>query len=282
MWVRRATVVGTVAAIFRSKKGNVYLNFGADYPHQTFTAVALQPAGVDRRLGFAGRTAGRCARDDRDVPRAGSRSCSSARTRSCGSSPLRPGRHSPPAVPSADTATICPIDELRVRFHPPTAISLYTHSARRCASPPSGSSYVRPYRPVLRRASSVRTGSADPACRCPGRPPRLRREPVAHRTRLQARRRPVVHRQSHGAAVHRAARRACHPHGHEQDGEYHHRGFEQRELPGLTGERSAGQAAGDDGLHGHVHGRAERGSPPAPAHVRSLSATRRAGSGRWP
>ena len=58
-----ATVVGTVAAIFRSRKGNVYLNFGADYPHQTFTAVALQPAGgwadgldslVGRRIGVRG------------------------------------------------------------------------------------------------------------------------------------------------------------------------------------------------------------------------------------
>jgi hypothetical protein len=59
-----ATVVGTVAAVFRSKKGNVFLNFGADYPHQTFTAVALQPArawtdGLDslvgRRVGVRGR-----------------------------------------------------------------------------------------------------------------------------------------------------------------------------------------------------------------------------------
>jgi hypothetical protein len=51
-----ATVVGTVAAVFRSKKGTVYLNFGADYPHQTFTAVALAPApswtaGLDSLLG---------------------------------------------------------------------------------------------------------------------------------------------------------------------------------------------------------------------------------------
>jgi hypothetical protein len=58
-----ATVVGTVATIFRSKKGNVYLNFGADYPHQAFTAVALQPVGrwtggldslVGRRVGVRG------------------------------------------------------------------------------------------------------------------------------------------------------------------------------------------------------------------------------------
>jgi hypothetical protein len=59
-----ATVVGTVAAIFRSRGGNVYLNFGADYPHQTFTAVALAPAGawtrgldslIGRRVGVHGR-----------------------------------------------------------------------------------------------------------------------------------------------------------------------------------------------------------------------------------
>ena len=58
-----AVVVGTVAAVFRSPKGNVYLNFGADYPHQTFTAVALQPTGgwtngldslVGRRVGVRG------------------------------------------------------------------------------------------------------------------------------------------------------------------------------------------------------------------------------------
>ncbi|MEO7986891.1 MAG: S1/P1 nuclease, partial [Gemmatimonadales bacterium] len=58
------TVVGTVAAVFRSKKGTVYLNFGADYPHQTFTAVALPPAqpwtrGLDslvgRRVGVHGK-----------------------------------------------------------------------------------------------------------------------------------------------------------------------------------------------------------------------------------
>ena len=58
------TVVGTVAAIFRSKQGNVYLNFGADYPHQAFTAVALKPAGgwtdgldslVGRRVGVQGK-----------------------------------------------------------------------------------------------------------------------------------------------------------------------------------------------------------------------------------
>jgi hypothetical protein len=58
-----ATVVGTVAAVFRSKSGNVYLNFGADYPRQTFTAVALAPVGrwadgldslVGKRIGVRG------------------------------------------------------------------------------------------------------------------------------------------------------------------------------------------------------------------------------------
>jgi hypothetical protein len=38
-----ATVVGTVASVFRSKGGNLYINLGADYPLQTFTAVALAP-----------------------------------------------------------------------------------------------------------------------------------------------------------------------------------------------------------------------------------------------
>ncbi len=58
-----ATVVGTVAAVFRSKGGNLYLNFGADYPRQTFTAVALAPVGswtrgldslVGKRIGVRG------------------------------------------------------------------------------------------------------------------------------------------------------------------------------------------------------------------------------------
>ncbi len=58
-----ATVVGTVAAVFRSRKGTVYLNFGADYPHQTFTAVALAPApawtvGLDSLVGRRVRVQG--------------------------------------------------------------------------------------------------------------------------------------------------------------------------------------------------------------------------------
>ena len=38
-------MVGTVATVFRSPGGNVYVNLGADYPRQTFTAVALAPVG---------------------------------------------------------------------------------------------------------------------------------------------------------------------------------------------------------------------------------------------
>jgi hypothetical protein len=58
-----ATVVGTVAAVYRSKGGNIYINFGADYPRQTFTAVALAPVGswskgldslVGKRIGVRG------------------------------------------------------------------------------------------------------------------------------------------------------------------------------------------------------------------------------------
>jgi DNA/RNA endonuclease YhcR with UshA esterase domain len=50
------TVVGTIASVFRSDTGTVYLNFGADYPRQTFTAVALAPApawtaGLDSLVG---------------------------------------------------------------------------------------------------------------------------------------------------------------------------------------------------------------------------------------
>jgi hypothetical protein len=58
-----AAVVGTVAAVFRSPGGNVYLNFGADYPRQTFTAVALAPlpgwtVGLDSLVGKRVRVRG--------------------------------------------------------------------------------------------------------------------------------------------------------------------------------------------------------------------------------
>jgi hypothetical protein len=58
-----ATVVGTVAGVYRSKGGNLYINFGADYPHQAFSAVALAPLGrwadgldslVGKRIGVRG------------------------------------------------------------------------------------------------------------------------------------------------------------------------------------------------------------------------------------
>jgi hypothetical protein len=39
----RATVVGTVVSVRTSKSGNTFLNFGADYPRQTFTAALLDP-----------------------------------------------------------------------------------------------------------------------------------------------------------------------------------------------------------------------------------------------
>ena len=59
-----ATVVGTVAAVFRSRKGTVYLNFGADYPHQTFTAVALAPV-IDPAIKHRIASVVRSCADDR-------------------------------------------------------------------------------------------------------------------------------------------------------------------------------------------------------------------------
>jgi hypothetical protein len=38
-----ATVVGVVVSVHRTKGGNIFLNFGADYPHQTFSAAILDP-----------------------------------------------------------------------------------------------------------------------------------------------------------------------------------------------------------------------------------------------
>ena len=38
-----ATVVGTVVTVHRTESGNLYLNFGADYPHQTFSGAVLNP-----------------------------------------------------------------------------------------------------------------------------------------------------------------------------------------------------------------------------------------------
>lgn len=58
-----ATVIGTVTSVRTSRAGNTFLNFGADYPHQTFSAVVLRPQhpglqGLDslrgRRVGVRG------------------------------------------------------------------------------------------------------------------------------------------------------------------------------------------------------------------------------------
>ncbi len=38
-----AMVVGTVLTVHRTASGNFYLNFGADYPHQTFSGAVLNP-----------------------------------------------------------------------------------------------------------------------------------------------------------------------------------------------------------------------------------------------
>ncbi len=38
-----ANVVGTVVSVRRSRRGNTFLNFGRDYPRQTFTVVLLNP-----------------------------------------------------------------------------------------------------------------------------------------------------------------------------------------------------------------------------------------------
>ena len=58
------TVVGTVATVHRSRAGTLYLNFGADYPHQTFSGAVLHPGGAwtegldslaGKRVGLRGR-----------------------------------------------------------------------------------------------------------------------------------------------------------------------------------------------------------------------------------
>jgi hypothetical protein len=36
-------VIGTVVSVHRTQSGNIYLNFGADYPHQTFSGAVLDP-----------------------------------------------------------------------------------------------------------------------------------------------------------------------------------------------------------------------------------------------
>lgn len=58
------TVTGTVVSVHRTRGGNVFLNFGADHPHQTFSGAVLQPRGgwdrsldslAGKRIGISGR-----------------------------------------------------------------------------------------------------------------------------------------------------------------------------------------------------------------------------------
>jgi hypothetical protein len=59
-----ATVVGVVVSVHRTKAGNIFLNFGADYPRQTFSGAVLDPRDpalleldslTGRRVGIRGR-----------------------------------------------------------------------------------------------------------------------------------------------------------------------------------------------------------------------------------
>jgi hypothetical protein len=59
-----ATVVGVVVSVHRTQAGNSYLNFGADYPQQTFSGAVLDPTDpalrdldtlTGRRIGVRGR-----------------------------------------------------------------------------------------------------------------------------------------------------------------------------------------------------------------------------------
>ena len=59
-----AMVVGTVVTVHRTDSGNLYLNFGADYPHQTFSGAILEPRDpalqkldglIGKRVGIRGR-----------------------------------------------------------------------------------------------------------------------------------------------------------------------------------------------------------------------------------
>jgi hypothetical protein len=56
----RATVVGTVANVHETGRGTTYLNFGAPYPHQTFTGAVLRPgiATPGQLNSFAGKRVG--------------------------------------------------------------------------------------------------------------------------------------------------------------------------------------------------------------------------------
>jgi DNA/RNA endonuclease YhcR with UshA esterase domain len=51
---QNVTVEGTVVAVFRSKNGNTFLNFGGPYPHQTFTGWIPKASELPDRLTLAG------------------------------------------------------------------------------------------------------------------------------------------------------------------------------------------------------------------------------------
>jgi hypothetical protein len=55
-----AMVVGTVISVHRTKSGSIYLNFGADYPHQTFSGAVLDPrdAALGNLDGLVGKRVG--------------------------------------------------------------------------------------------------------------------------------------------------------------------------------------------------------------------------------
>ena len=55
-----AMVVGVVVTVHRSDAGNIYLNFGAAYPHQTFSGAVLKPTDPALRDldGLAGKRVG--------------------------------------------------------------------------------------------------------------------------------------------------------------------------------------------------------------------------------
>jgi len=51
----KITVRGTVIQVFVSKSNNIYLNFGANFPNQTFAAAALiQKTRPCSRMGLSG------------------------------------------------------------------------------------------------------------------------------------------------------------------------------------------------------------------------------------
>jgi hypothetical protein len=51
---QQATVEGTVVAVFTSKNGNTFINFGGPYPHQTFTGWKPKDSELADRSTLAG------------------------------------------------------------------------------------------------------------------------------------------------------------------------------------------------------------------------------------